>query len=209
MPGGVEPDANGITQRRSAPNRSSSNQVQQNPEAIALVFEDQRLTYAELNARANQLAHYLQQAGARPDDLVGICMERSLDMIVSLLGVLKAGSGYLPLDPQLSAERIAWMVKHSRAAITLTNSRLAGNLDLAGCRIVSIDTGWQEIAQYPSENLPSSVLPENTAYTIYTSGSTGTPKGVVIPQRTLCNHIYWAGRLLKSNRGMAFCRWRT
>jgi amino acid adenylation domain-containing protein len=167
-------------------------QVEQSPEAVAVMFRSQQLTYAELNARANQLAHYLQQAGVRPHDLVGVCLERSLDMVVSLLGILKAGGGYLPLDPHLPAERLVWIMGISQAAIVLADSRSAEKLALCAARKVLVDSAWQEIARYSPHNCSSDVKPKNLAYTIYTSGSTGAPKGVVIAHRALCNHVRWA-----------------
>ena len=176
-------------------------QVEKSPDAVALIFGSQSLTYAGLNARANRLAHYLQQAGLRPHDLVGVCLERSLDLIVSLLGILKAGGGYLPLDPHLPAERLAWMMRDSRAAILLTDSHLAEILDHCAARKVMMDSAWQEITRFSPENCSCDVQPENLAYTIYTSGSTGAPKGVAIPHRALCNHVRWAQQAFDMRSG--------
>ncbi len=162
--------------------------VEQTPDAIAVVFEDKQLTYRELNIQANQLAHHLQQMGVVPDFLVGICLERSIEMIVGLLGILKAGGAYLPLDPTYPQERLSFMLEDAQVSILLTHSSLAplfkgGCYDLSVC----IDKDWQTIVQHSQENPTSSVTSDNLAYVIYTSGSTGEPKGVLIEHRGLCN----------------------
>ncbi len=162
--------------------------VEQTPDAIAVVFEDKQLTYRELNIQANQLAHHLQQMGVVPDILVGICLERSTEMIVALLGILKAGGAYLPLDPTYPQERLSFMLEDAKISILLTHSSLAplfkgGWGDLSVC----IDKDWQTIAQHSQENPTSSVTSDNLAYVIYTSGSTGKPKGVLIEHRGLYN----------------------
>ncbi len=162
--------------------------VEQTSDAIAVVFEDKQLTYRELNIQANQLAHHLQQVGVVPDLLVGICLERSIEMIVGLLGILKAGGAYLPLDPTYPQERLSFMLEDAQVSILLTHSSLAplfkgGCYDLSVC----IDKDWQTIVQHSQENPTSSVTSDNLAYVIYTSGSTGEPKGVLIEHRGLCN----------------------
>ena len=161
--------------------------VEQTDDAIAVVFEDKQLTYRELNIQANQLAHHLQQVGVVPDFLVGICLERSIEMIVGLLGILKAGGAYLPLDPTYPQERLSFMLEDAQVSILLTHSSLAplfkGCCDLSVC----IDKDWQTIVQHSQENPTSSVTSDNLAYVIYTSGSTGEPKGVLIEHRGLCN----------------------
>ncbi len=168
-------------------------QVEKNPDAIALVFENQQLTYRELNIRANQLAHHLQQFGVVPDVLVGICLERSLDMIVGLLSILKAGGAYLPLDPTYPQERLSFMLEDAQVSILLTHSSIAplfkggwGDLrrDLS---VIFIDKDLENIRQYSKENLTSSVTHDNLAYVIYTSGSSGKPKGVLVQHKGLYN----------------------
>jgi surfactin family lipopeptide synthetase A len=164
-------------------------QVELTPEATAVVFEQQQLTYAELNCRANQLARYLKNLGVKPEVLVGICMERSVEMIVGLLGILKAGGAYVPLDPKYPQERLDFMFKDTQVAVLLTQEHLREHLPSYLEHIVYIDTDWIKIEQQKLENLVSGVEPDNLAYVIYTSGSTGKPKGVMIEHRGLCNMV--------------------
>ncbi|MBD2741503.1 non-ribosomal peptide synthetase [Coleofasciculus sp. FACHB-1120] len=168
-------------------------QVEQTPDAIALIFENQQLTYRELNIRANQLAHYLQQLGIVPDVLVGICIDRSVDMIVGLLGILKAGGAYLPLDPTYPQERLSFMLEDAQVSILLTHSHLASLLKTCwgdrqdGLSVVCLDTDLDAISHHPQHKPTSSITSENLAYIIYTSGSTGKPKGVLVQHRGLSN----------------------
>ena len=166
-------------------------QVERSPNAIALVFEGQELTYQELNARANQLAHYLQTLGVGVEVLVGICVERSLEMAVGILGILKAGGAYVPLDPQLPQERLNFMLNDSQVKVLLTQQHLVTKLTEHQTVVVCLDSDCQVISQSTEENLCSYVQPSNLAYVIYTSGSTGTPKGVAMSQLPLCNLILW------------------
>ncbi|MEH1906179.1 MAG: amino acid adenylation domain-containing protein [Nostoc sp.] len=158
--------------------------VQKTPNAVAVVFKDEQLTYRELNSRANQLAHHLQRLGVGPEVLVGICVERSLEMIVGLLGILKAGGAYVPLDSAYPQERLAYMLSDSQVKVLLTTEKLAANLPEHKASVVYLD---REISRESEENLLSGVKPENLAYVIYTSGSTGKPKGVLIAHQGLCN----------------------
>ncbi|MEW5858866.1 MAG: amino acid adenylation domain-containing protein, partial [Cyanobacteriota bacterium] len=168
-------------------------QVEQTPNAIALIFENQQLTYRELNNRANQLARHLQQLEVVPNVLVGICVERSLEMIVGLLGILKAGGAYLPLDPTYPQERLSFMLEDAQVSILLTHSHLTSLLKTCwgdrqhSLSVVCLDKDWDVIAHYPQTNPTSSVTSENLAYVIYTSGSTGKPKGVLVQHRGLSN----------------------
>lgn len=162
-------------------------QVERTPDAVALVFEDEQLTYQELNARANQLAHYLQGLGVGPEVLVGICVQRSLEMIVGLLGVLKAGGAYVPLDPTYPKDRLAFMLEDSSVPVLLTQTQLVELLPRNSARVVCLDGDIEKIASHSSDNPSSSVAPDNLAYVIYTSGSTGKPKGVLLAHRGLCN----------------------
>ncbi|MEH1781195.1 MAG: amino acid adenylation domain-containing protein [Nostoc sp.] len=166
-------------------------QVEQNPEAIAVVFENQQLTYRELNCRANQLAHHLQSLGVKPEILVGICVERSLEMVIGMLGILKAGSAYVPLDPTYPGERLAFMLENAQAQVLLTQQQLIESLPLHQASSICLDTDWEVIAQQSEENPASFVTPDNLAYVIYTSGSTGKPKGVAMSHRSLSNLIHW------------------
>ncbi|OUL18652.1 hypothetical protein BV378_34960 [Nostoc sp. RF31YmG] len=164
-------------------------QVQRTPDAVAVVFADQKLTYSELNIRANQLAHYLQNQGVASEVLVGICMERSLEMIVGLLAILKAGGAYVPLDPAYPQERLALMLEDSQLPILLTQTELLSRLPSHQAQVVCLDSDWQTITQESQENLNSKVTPANLAYTIYTSGSTGKPKGVQIIHQAVVNFL--------------------
>ncbi len=169
-------------------------QVAKNGNAVAVKFADTQLTYSELNSRANQLAYYLQYLGIQPDDLVGICVERSLDMVVGLLGILKAGGAYVPIDPDYPQERIAYMLEDSQVSVLLTQSKLIESLfcEERGLRkLICLDTDWEKIASTNDTNPKSLVKPENLAYVIYTSGSTGKPKGVMNSHRGICNRLLW------------------
>jgi amino acid adenylation domain-containing protein len=163
-------------------------QVARTPAAIAVAFKSTQLTYQELNTRANQLAHYLLLQGVQPDTLIGLQMDRSIEMVVGLLAIHKAGGAYLPLDPDFPADRLALMIEDSQAPIILTQQRLIPNLTIsAGVQVIAIDTSWDEIAQQPTPNPQTEVKPENLAYIIYTSGSTGKPKGVMVEHRNAVN----------------------
>ncbi|MDF5731946.1 MAG: amino acid adenylation domain-containing protein, partial [Rhizonema sp. PD38] len=157
------------------------------PDAIAVVFENQKLTYQELNTQANQLAHYLRNLGVKPDTLVGICIERSLEMIVGLLGVLKAGGAYVPLDPAYPAERLTEIINDAQIPILVTIQQWATMKAEQLLQMVCLDTQKDLIASQSRENPDHEVAPSNLAYVIYTSGSTGKPKGVLIEHRSLVN----------------------
>jgi amino acid adenylation domain-containing protein len=155
-------------------------QAAERPDAVAVVFEGERLTYRELNHRTNQLAHHLRSLGVRPEVLVGIYMERSLEMVIGILGILKAGGGYLPLDVAYPKERLAFMLQDAQATVLLTHQRLLENLPAGEVRGICLDSEWESIARESVENPSSVTTPANLAYTIYTSGSTGQPKGVLV-----------------------------
>lgn len=165
--------------------------VERSPFSVAAVFEGESLTYQELNRRANQLAHYLRILGVKPDTPVGICVERSLEMVVGILGILKAGGAYVPLDPAYPLERLAFMVKDAQVGILLTQNGLVKLVSEYRARIVCLDADWEIIAQQSQENPNKIVTPDNLAYGIYTSGSTGRPKGVAMSQRPLSNLLFW------------------
>jgi amino acid adenylation domain-containing protein len=163
-------------------------QVKRTPEAIAVIFGGQQLTYQELNSRANQLAHYLRTLNVKPDTLVGLCCDRSLEMIIGLLSILKAGGAYVPLDPAYPSERLAWMLEDSQVSVLLTQANLLSVLPPHQAQVVCLDQDWSHIAQHSSENLVSQATSHNLAYVVYTSGSTGKPKGVMIEHRSLVNY---------------------
>ncbi|MBW4451347.1 MAG: amino acid adenylation domain-containing protein [Nostoc indistinguendum CM1-VF10] len=162
-------------------------QVEKTPDAVAVVYQEQSLTYRELNQKANQLAHYLQKLGVRPEILVGICVERSLEMIVGLLGILKAGGAYLPLDPVYPQERLAYMLADAQVSVLLTQECLLANFPDTPAKVICIDNA-ELIAQQLQTNPINQSNPNNLVYVIYTSGSTGKPKGVMIEQGSLVNY---------------------
>jgi amino acid adenylation domain-containing protein len=165
-------------------------QVAEGPQRIAVEFEGRQLTYAELNARANQLAHYLRGLGVGPETLVGIATERSLEMLVSVLGVFKAGGAYVPLDPAYPAERLAFMVRDSGISVLLVQETTRERLPVTDAAVVLLDSDWQKIAQQSSDNLEQDATGDNLAYVIYTSGSTGLPKGTQVSHSALLNFLY-------------------
>src|SRR3712207_3155988 len=162
------------------------------PDAAALTFRDEHLSYSELNSRANRLAHHLRSLGVGPESRVGVCVERSVDMVVALLGVLKAGGAYVPLDPQYPRERIAFMLEDSGVAVLLTQSSLLEALPRHSAHVLCLDTDWPLVSRHPDDNPVNYLSPENAAYVIYTSGSTGRPKGVVITHRSASVFIRWS-----------------
>jgi amino acid adenylation domain-containing protein len=178
-------------------------QVERTPDAVAVIFENQQLTYRELNSRANQLAHYLQHFGVKPEVLVGICMERSVEMVVGLLGILKAGGAYVPLDPTYPKERLAFMLEDTHVPVLLTQAKFANELPQHDAKVLCLDAEWQALAHQSQDNPISGVALENLAYVIYTSGSTGKPKGAMNTHQGLCNRLLWmqdAYRLTAADR---------
>jgi amino acid adenylation domain-containing protein len=163
----------------------------QTPDAVALVCGDASLTYRELNCRANQVAHYLQALGISPEMLVGLCIERSLAMVVGLLGILKAGAAYVPLDPTYPPERLAFMLEDSHPSVILTQEHLVTRLPAYGMLVVCLDVHWPIIAQYSDDNPVSGATADHVAYLLYTSGSTGRPKGVLGVHRATLNILAW------------------
>ncbi|MEI2582759.1 non-ribosomal peptide synthetase [Scytonema sp. PRP1] len=170
--------------------------VERTPDAVVVMYEEQQLTYQELNALANQMAHYLKTLGVGPEVLVGIFVERSLEMVVGLLGILKAGAAYVPLDPSYPKERLAFMLQNSQPLVLLTQEFLITELPEHTAQVVCFDRDWQFIAQHSEENLNQTATPANLAYVIYTSGSTGKPKGVQVTHTNLCHYAQAMGRAL-------------
>ncbi|RKZ89881.1 MAG: non-ribosomal peptide synthetase [Candidatus Parabeggiatoa sp. nov. 1] len=164
-------------------------QVAQTPEAIALIFESSQLTYQELNIKANQLAHYLHALGVKPEVLVGLCVERSIEMVIGLLGILKAGGAYVPLDPSYPLARLTFILEDSQVLLLLTQEKLKDQWSGLKAQMIYLDTDWELISRFPQENRVSGVFSENLAYVIYTSGSTGKPKGVQISHQSVTNFL--------------------
>src|SRR6266567_4488015 len=164
-------------------------QVQRTPEALAVVFEGKQLSYSEVNRQANQLAHLLQARGVGPEVLVGVCMERSIELVVALLAILKAGGAYVPLDPTYPQERLSYMIQDTQMPVLLTQRRWRDVLPAGDMQIICLDSDWQPSGS--EENPVSDVQPGNMAYMIYTSGSTGRPKGVINIHRGLSNRLHW------------------
>jgi len=166
-------------------------QVAQTPDAVVVVFEESHLTYQELSRRSNQLAHHLRKLGVGPEVLVGISMERSLEMLVGLMGILKAGGAYVPLDPTYPKERLAFMLEDARVPVLLTQEQVLEDLPKYGAQVVCLDTGWEAIAEESGENPVHEVTDSNLAYVIYTSGSTGRPKGAMNTHGGIRNRLLW------------------
>ncbi|HKT26875.1 non-ribosomal peptide synthetase [Dyella sp.] len=167
-------------------------QVARTPDRVAVIYEDMSLSYAELNAQANGVARHLRTLGVGPDGLVGVCMERSLDMIVALYGILKAGGAYVPLEPGYPADRLAAIVEDARLSVVLTQQRLRERVPhVQGVRVISLDSEAATLARHATDNLDHDVQPNHLAYVIYTSGSTGKPKGVGIDHQGIVNRLQW------------------
>jgi amino acid adenylation domain-containing protein len=164
------------------------------PDNLAVVSEDRRMSYRELNEQANQLAHHLRALGVGRESLVGICMDRSAEMVLAILGAVKAGAAYLPLDPANPKDRLEFMIEDAHVGVLLSQSKLADHLSSAGVRRVLLDSDAEAIAAWPSTNPPLQSGPRSLAYVIYTSGSTGRPKGVEIEHQGLVNLMTWHQR---------------
>ncbi|GHO57926.1 non-ribosomal peptide synthetase/type I polyketide synthase [Ktedonobacter robiniae] len=166
-------------------------QVERTPQNLAVIFEREQLSYDELNRQANQLARYLQTVGVGPDVPVGVCLERSLELVISLLAILKAGGAYVPFDPSYPVERLTFMLEDAGVPVLLTASHLRQNLPVGSTSIICLDHLQAQLASFATDNLTSSVQPENLAYMIYTSGSTGQPKGAMNTHAGICNRLLW------------------
>lgn len=166
-------------------------QAKATPDARAVIFENHQMTFGELDQRANQLAHYLGRRGAGPEVVIAVCMEPSLDLVVALLGILKAGAAFVPVDPSYPAERVAFLLQDSRASIVLTQAPVLQSLPPSSAETICVDAGWLEIARESTAAPPPGTTPDNAAYIIYTSGSTGQPKGSVSPHHASLNRFAW------------------
>jgi amino acid adenylation domain-containing protein/FkbM family methyltransferase len=177
----------------------------QAPDVVAVVCENGQLSYSELNSRANQLAHYLQRAGVRPETKVGILTDRSLEMVVGLLGVLKAGGAYVPLDAAYPSERLSYMLSDADVEVLLTQEHLLNVLPRHNTgKIICLDTGWDAVASESIANPENTAAPDNLAYVIYTSGSSGAPKGVAVEHRQLSNYLHAIRKVLDLSLPFSF-----
>jgi amino acid adenylation domain-containing protein len=176
-------------------------QVECSPEAVAVIADQTQFTYRELNARANQLARFLKHFGVGPDSLVGLCVDRSPEMLVGILGILKAGASYVPMDPSYPRERLSFMLQDANVFVLLTQSHLLDSLPSHNGPRLSLDSDWDIIGKEKTDNPTSRVTPGNLAYVIYTSGSTGQPKGVMIPHRALVNYLNWCTETYEVAKG--------
>jgi amino acid adenylation domain-containing protein/non-ribosomal peptide synthase protein (TIGR01720 family) len=179
-------------------------QAEQTPEAVALIFGVERLTFGELNHRSNQLAHYLQSLGVGAEVPVGVCLERSAEMVIALLAILKAGSVFVPLSPDHPAERLAFMLADMQAGALLTTKRLLNKLPPHSATTICLDASWEEIGNESPKNCDAAIGPDNLAYVIYTSGSTGQPKGVMVEHRQLANFLHATQSLYNFTAGDTF-----
>ena len=182
-------------------------QVERTPNAVAAVFNGKSLTYHELNQAANQLARYLVAKGVRAGSLVAIFMDRSLNMLVAVLAIIKSGAAYVPLDPAYPRDRLSFMLSDSSPTVVLTQQKLLDQLPPDASNATCIDTAWDDIAKQSGENIQTAATRENLVYVIYTSGSTGKPKGVCLPHRALANLIFWQldhSHLLPGSRTIQF-----
>ncbi|MDJ0838008.1 MAG: amino acid adenylation domain-containing protein [Acidobacteriota bacterium] len=162
-------------------------QVARTPDVVAVSYESEQLTFGELDHRGNQLAHHLQNLGVGPEVRVAVCIERSVDMIVAIIGILKAGSAFVPIDPDYPYQRLSFMLEDARTAVVITQNRLQGRLPKSWGFVLCMDSDWEMIAHNKTEKPVNRVRAANLAYVMYTSGSTGKPKGVMVPHRGVCN----------------------
>jgi amino acid adenylation domain-containing protein len=167
-------------------------QVDRDPGAIALVFGERQVSYRELNERANRVAHYLRSRGVGPDVLVGVCLERSPELVVALLAVWKAGGAYVPLDPAYPVERLSFMIGDAQTPVLLTEEKCRRLFSSAGEKAIYLDSDWSVLSKELGDNPAPIASPSNLAYVMYTSGSTGKPKGAMILHRGLVNYLWWA-----------------
>jgi amino acid adenylation domain-containing protein len=178
-------------------------QVARHPDAIALVYNRQQLSYRELNQRANQVAHYLRKRGVGPEALVGVCLERGPEMLIALLGVWKAGGAYVPLDREYPKERLSFMLRDTEAKVLLTDGKRKSLFPSASDKTICLDSDWPAIAKESASNLDSAANLSNLAYVMYTSGSTGEPKGVMVLHRGLSNYLCWSAKAYSAGEGDA------
>ena len=181
--------------------------AQRTPDATALICGAKRTSYRELNQRANQVAHYLRKRGVSQETLVGICVERSSDLLVGIFGILKAGGAYVPLDPAYPKDRLGYILEDSGTSLVLTQQSLIADLPTCHAQLISLDSDWSQIARESTDDLPKQAQPENLAYVLFTSGSTGRPKGVALEHRSAATFVQWAQTVFAPQElaGTLFC----
>ena len=181
--------------------------AQRTPDATALICGAKRTSYRELNQRANQVAHYLRKRGVSQETLVGICVERSSDLLVGIFGILKAGGAYVPLDPAYPKDRLGYILEDSGTSLVLTQQSLIADLPSCHAQLISLDSDWSQIARESTDDLPKQAQPENLAYVLFTSGSTGRPKGVALEHRSAATFVQWAQTVFAPQElaGTLFC----
>src|SRR5581483_3411851 len=185
-------------------------QVARTPDAEAVRAADRRVTYRRLDELANQVAAHLRSRGVRPGQLVMVCLDHSIEVVCAILGVLKAGAAYVPVDPAVPRERLAFMLRDMREGpaddvpVLVTSSKLAQNVAPGAADVVTLDPGCASILGYPPGSFRASIHPQDLAYVIYTSGSTGQPKGVMIEHRNLVNYICWAAEAYCRGEGLSW-----
>jgi len=177
-------------------------QAERNPNAIAVVCEDRELSYRDLNRRSNQLAHYLRELGIGPEKLVAICLERSPELLVGLLGIFKAGGAYVPIDPNYPQERLEFILEDTQAAVLITNRSVHARLREIGAKVVHLDGDWEKMDRQSTGGPSTCGTPTNLAYAIYTSGSTGKPKGVLVEHAGMVNLVNQHHELYRTKEGM-------
>jgi non-ribosomal peptide synthetase component F len=187
-------------QHRSCIHELFEEQVARTPEQTAVVFEEEKVSYQELNKRANRLAHQLRSLGVGPEARVGILLERSVPMVVALLGVLKAGGAYVPLDPAYPGERLRFMLADAELSVLLTTERLSRLLPTHDVQLICLDQYSAQVSTARVNNPQTAVVAENLSYVIYTSGSTGTPKGVAISHRSAATMLRWAQEVFSAEQ---------
>lgn len=172
-------------------------QVEKTPHATAVIFENEQLTYQQFNQKANQIGCFIQKMGIGTEDVVTVCMERSMEMPLAIYGILKAGAAYLPIDPHTPKERLDFILNDANVKLIFTQSQFKNGLNNANTEAVALDADWSKIAIENSENLNKNIAPNDLAYVIYTSGSTGKPKGVAVEHRSICNRLNWINDIVQ------------
>ena len=182
--------------------------VRETPEATAVTCGDESLSYEALNRNANQLAHYLRELGVTPGTMIGLFVERTLDVATAIMGILKSGGAYVPLDPAYPEERLGNMIEDTASPVILTQSHLKNMLPDTGARVVCLDSDWPKVSEQSGENPPHTLGSEALAYVIFTSGSTGRPRGVCCNHRGVMNLLADCEERQPAGPGVV-CRWRT